>query len=164
MKEEATGQNLNSGPEQVDQRTKRAIQECKEYIRWYEANKNPTRRYYLASQIVILILGALTPALILADQGGKILQASLTALVAIAGGLNNIYRWQENWVRYAASSEFLSMELVRFETRTTEHYEAALDDQAALSNFVQRFQSIAQTEIEEFRSSFAKQDESKVKV
>lgn len=96
--------------------------------------------------------------LILANQGNRWIQGSLAALLAVVAGLDNIFRWKENWVRTAATLEALKMELLKFETRTG-IYRATLDDQKALDVFVQQIEQITSTDIRAWRGLYEKQEE-----
>jgi hypothetical protein len=128
-----------------------AIDDCQLMINWYEKNKRIPRRFYYTSQTSIIVLTALTPVLILWTDLPKPFQALPAALASIAAGLSAVFRWRENWVLRAHTSEALKRELVKFKARASENYSAALDQQKALDNFVNRIENLSMNEVSEWR-------------
>ena len=119
-----------------ENRQAKALMKCQASIKWYEKNKKTPRNLYYAAQVATIVLSALTPVLILITDLPKWAQALPAALAAIAASLNNVFHWQEHWIRRASTLEVLEAELLKYETRTSSAYEVKLDEQQALNNFV----------------------------
>ncbi|MDQ3743965.1 MAG: DUF4231 domain-containing protein [Acidobacteriota bacterium] len=142
---------MSAAEDDVRARRQLAVEDCQKMIDWYEKNKRIPRRLYYTSQTATIVFSALTPVLILWTEMPKALQALPAALASIAAALAAVYRWRENWVLRAHTSEALKRELVKFRARASEHYRAGLDDQTALDNFVSRVESLAMGEVSEWR-------------
>jgi len=140
-------------PEQdFSERKQIAIDDCQGLVEWYERNKRTPRILFYLSQVSTIVLGALTPVLILWSEVPKPVQALPAALASVAASLNAVFRWRENWAVRAYTSEALKRELVKFKSRATEEYYASLDDQKALSNFVNRIEQLSMNEVSEWRN------------
>jgi hypothetical protein len=96
-------------------------------------------------------LSALTPVLILWSEIPKPLQALPAGIASIAAALSAVFRWRENWVLRAHTSEALKRELVKFKARASEAYQVDIEDQKALNNFVTRIESLSMNELSEWR-------------
>lgn len=142
---------MSTTSDDVRERRHLAVEDCQTMIEWYEKNKRIPRRLYYVSQTATIVLSALTPVLILWSELPKAAQALPAALAGIAAGLNAVYRWRENWVLRAHTSEALKRELVKFRARASEHYRAELGEQQALDNFVGRVEAITMGELSEWR-------------
>jgi hypothetical protein len=135
----------------VEGRRALVVDDCQKMIDWYEKNKRVPRRLYYVSQTATIVLSAVTPVLILWEELPKAVQALPAAVAGIAAGLNAVYRWRENWVLRAHTSELMKRELVKFRARASEHYRADLGEQEAIDNFVGRIESITMGELSEWR-------------
>ena len=80
--------------EDLLKRRENALKRCQEDINWYEKVKLQHRLCYQTLQIIAVVLGALTPVLILATDA-KYLQAIVAAVAAIATGLNGTFQWKK---------------------------------------------------------------------
>jgi len=129
-----------------------AIDDCQLMIDWYEKNKRVPRRFYYGSQVATIVLGAITPVLILWTDLPKPFQALPAALASIAAGLGAVFRWRENWVLRAQTSEALKRELAKFRARASQSYRYDLDGQQVLDNFVNRVESLSMSELAEWRT------------
>ena len=128
-----------------------AIQACQDKIKWYERAKFRHRLSYQVLATIAILLGALTPVLILWTDL-KLIQALSAATAAIAIGLNNQFQWRDSYIRFAYTSEMLKSELLLFQTRTSPAYQAGLGDQQILDNFITRMESIAINEVTQWRN------------
>jgi hypothetical protein len=145
-------------PEAGEKDTRRefALRRVDEQIDWYETHSARQWRAFAVFQSAAVVLGGLTPVLILWSGLPKALQALPAALAAIAAGLVGIFRWPHNKTRYSFTAEALKSERVKYATRTTSLYRHELSDDQALDNFVARIEHIAMTEVTEWRGEFAR--------
>jgi hypothetical protein len=149
---------LSPIPEASEKDTRRAfaLQRADEQIDWYETHSARQWTAFAIFQSAAVVLGGLTPVLILWSGVPKALQALLAALAAVAAGLVGIFRWPHNKTRYSFTAEALKSERVKYATRTTSLYRTELSDDQALDNFVARIEDITMTEVTEWRGEFAR--------
>ena len=150
------GQSLNGGQlAHTAEQRKGALQRCEKMIGWYEQQLTRARRAYRLFGTATILLSSITPILILWQPFGPtnlIAQATPAALAALFAALLTNYRWREDWVRYAVAAETLRSEKTKFETRTTQDYALSLPDAVAFDNFVFRMESLAISEVSEWRN------------
>jgi len=115
-----------------------AVKACEKSIEWFTKNKRTARNLYYTSQLLTIILSALTPVLILVDPPfSKWIQALPAALAAIAAASTNVFNWKEHWIRRSSTLEQLIAELLKYETRTSPAYDIKLGEHERLNNFVE---------------------------
>src|SRR2546428_6851577 len=110
---------MNMSDPEFQTRQEMVLNECQSSINWYQKRKTLPRVLYQASQMSIIVLGALTPVLILITDLPKWAQALPAAVASMAAGLGSMFHWQENWVRRASTLEALRAELLKYKTRTS---------------------------------------------
>ncbi len=134
-----------------------ALQRCDGMLDWYERHLTRARLWYRAFNTATVILAAATPVLILWQPAGvsPIWQAAPAALASLFATLIGSYRWREDWIRYAVAAETLRSERTKFTTRTTQDYGLALPASQAFDNFVYRMESLAISEVSEWRNQLA---------
>ena len=137
-----------------------ALARCDGMIAWYEQHVVQSRRWYRLFSTATIVLSGLTPILILWPQppGAAVhplIQAAPAALAALFATLVANYRWREDWIRYAVAGETLRSEKTKFLTRTTQDYALALPRSEAFDNFVYRMESLAISEVSEWRNQLA---------
>ena len=113
------------------------------------------------SQVVIIVLSAITPVILLtdaavlpflADDGRRrLIAAILSAMVAIVAGLNNAFRWGEEWVRSAYYREALTSERYKFLTAATAEY--AGEERAAIAAFARKLGDMRMADAMEFKDA-----------
>src|SRR6266853_1012948 len=73
-------------------------------IRWYQEKKRWERRLYYAAGVTSVVAGALVPVLnVLVDDHVRFLTAVCGGLVVLSTSLSGFFRWQLNWMNYAAA-------------------------------------------------------------
>ena len=154
----ASAKSLTPLPETSDADARRAfaLARAEEQIAWYEAHSSRQWWTFAVFQTAAVLLGGLTPVLILWSELPKALQALPAALAAVAAGLVGIFRPLHNKVRYSFTAEALKSERVRYATRTGPLYGRELSADEALDNFVARIEDISMTEVGEWRGEFAR--------
>jgi Protein of unknown function (DUF4231) len=140
----------------ADERRAFALRRAEEQIDWYETHSSRQWRAFAVFQSAAVVLGGLTPVLILWSDLPKAVQALPAALAAVAAGLVGIFRWNDNKARYSFTAEALKSERVKYATRTGPNYGRDRSDDEALDRFVGRIEDLAMTEVAEWRSEFAR--------
>ena len=125
---------MNSSEENLHARIADATKYFQSRITYYEDTRKNSRRLYQALQILVILLGGLTPILILWTELPKPLQALPAAMASILGGISGIFHLQEDWVTSKKTAEDLKGELLAFQTRTTLPYNTGNDDSKALES------------------------------
>jgi Protein of unknown function (DUF4231) len=130
-----------SVPSDLAGRRQLALERIDALIALYEGRATRAWRNYYVLQGLTIGLAALTPCLIsLANLNPRNtllewLQLFFPAIAAIAAGLNHVFRWREDGVRYTGLAESIRSHLWRYQTRTGE-LGIALSDEQALDKLV----------------------------
>jgi Protein of unknown function (DUF4231) len=119
---------------------------------WYEVHARRNRICWQVFQTATIVLGGLTPVLVLWSNVPKPLQALPAALASISAGLAGVFGWRDDWIRFAHTAEALKTERTLLTTRTGPRYARAIDDDRALENFVEAIEALASSEVSEWRS------------
>ena len=77
------------------------------------------------------------------------------AIAALCAALIAAYHWREDWVRYTVTAESLRSEQYKYRTRTTPQYAIGLTESVALDNFMRRIESVAASEVADWRNQNA---------
>ncbi|MGH3072096.1 MAG: DUF4231 domain-containing protein [Gaiellaceae bacterium] len=157
----ARPQPLPPLPDAGDETSRRefALNRVEEQIEWYESHSARQWWAFTVFQTAAVVLGGLTPVLILWSELPKAVQALPAALAAIAAGLVGIFRWPHNKTRYSFAAEALKSERVKFATRTGPRYGRGRSEDEALDSFVARIEDIAMTEVAEWRGELTRQND-----
>jgi hypothetical protein len=138
-----------------------ALQRCNEAIEWYSEAIDRNRRLYRWSTTLAVLLGGLTPVLVVFQalyqdyqSAFMILAALFPAVAAIITGLNGLYQWKDNYTRVAHVTQMLKSEKVKFLTRSSPRYKPELSDQEIVNNLVTRIESICLKEVSDWRTQF----------
>ena len=110
---------------------------------------------YTIFQWSLVILSALTPALILTEQVSKWIAVGVAVLVAISSAALKTFKYQENWIRYRSTWHALNREKFFYEAGV-QGYEKEKNKEAL---FVQRVESIIEQEANEFVAEHKKQEQ-----
>ncbi len=129
-----------------------ALKRCCEQIKWYDTHAHQAWLAFTIFQVATVVLGGLTPILLLWATVPKPIQAVPAVLAAVAAGVNGIFHWREDHTRFACVREALKSEQVKFETRTTKEYGVGVDDAQALDHFVTNMEALAIAEIGQWRT------------
>jgi hypothetical protein len=117
-------------------------------INYYEAKSAENQRLYRYMQWALIILAALTPALIELDLNKLIAEgfghlATLTSVtVAILTAALKTFKYQENWINYRTTCEALKKEKYLFEAGLGD-YQSSDDKQA---QFIDRIEALISRE------------------
>ena len=128
------------------ERTRVAIAQCQEQIRWFEVHSRADWWLYRSFQVGVIVLSGASPVLLLFTDFPKPVQALPAALAALAAAIAAGFHWHEDAVRWAATREQLKSELRQFNTRAG-HYASNMHGAQALDNFVTRVEAIVLGEL-----------------
>ncbi|HSL71809.1 MAG TPA: DUF4231 domain-containing protein [Longimicrobiales bacterium] len=132
------------------------LKRCDDLISWYERRKTRMR---LADQFfqVTIVLGAGATSFAAAVAAWPKWAVALPAVItAVATGLSTAFRFRTKYVGFAAASERLKSERLRFEVRSL----VAGSDSALLEEFVNVVESIVAGELAEWRETILSSDKS----
>lgn len=150
-----------TAPEAIQRDSFRAIalDRCDDQIKWYNDEMDRRGNFYKWSQSTAILLGSLTPVLVVVQAVLNnrfvvlvVLISLFPTLAAIVTGLNSLFQWKDDSIRFGYTAELLKSEKVKYCTRTTRNYHAGLSEQEALDNFVRRIEAIAIQETATWRS------------
>jgi hypothetical protein len=85
----------------------------RERIAWYERHVRRQRIGFYLSEILIVLISASIPASAAAGASAAV-TGVLGALVVVAAGMRQLFRWGENWIRAGGSLRALQAEVVRW--------------------------------------------------
>jgi Protein of unknown function (DUF4231) len=120
------------------------LERWKRQKNWYEHHAYRNRVLHNASQATAVILSGITPVLVAWTELPTPLKALPPAIAAIAAGLNGVFHWQRNYVRFQWTAEELKSEQFSYSTRTKHYPDRSVED--ALKYFAERIEGIALTE------------------
>jgi hypothetical protein len=96
---------LASTNEDLEKSRQKILKKCDDQITWYEKTKSSTITLHLFLAISTIVLGGLTPVLILWSDLPKPIQALPSALAAMTVALDKTFRPRENYARMSYFAE-----------------------------------------------------------
>lgn len=110
-------------------------------VAWYSNKSALNKRWFLGVSIYIVIISTIVPILMLVLDTSflatKLFIAVLSSTVAIAVGINNLLKFQDNWISYRTTSETLKKERSFFLGHVGDYAQAS--DKEAL--FIERVEA-----------------------
>jgi Protein of unknown function (DUF4231) len=166
---DATAARVPSDAE-LEERRAAALADWEEQVKFFRGSAKTSHRLLRLSQVLIIVLSAITPLILLADVDvlpffhgitpeemahadarRRLIAAVLSAVVAIVAGLNGAFRWAEEWVRSAYYRERLTSERYTFLTAATPEYAGQKQD--AIAAFGRELADIRMDEVTEFKEA-----------
>jgi hypothetical protein len=98
-------------------------QRLKDQMKWYSTKSSWNQRWFKRLTIAQLIFAIFLP--VVAIYLNPIFAGVLGGGIALITGILSIYRFQENWVTYRATSEKLKYQLMIFETHLDPYHDEA---------------------------------------
>jgi hypothetical protein len=92
--------------------------------------------------------------LVLLSDVPKWLQAIPAAVAAAAGGLNGVYHWREDSIRWLTTAQALRSELAAYKSQHPDRYGRELSPDAALDHFVVRVHELVAEETAQWQTLF----------
>jgi hypothetical protein len=91
-----------------------AMRVADESYEWYKSRAIRSRRRYRATEIAVLIMSGAIPVAVAIRPGTTALTAVLGASVAVISGLDSVFHWQDNYMRYSQAREAVEAERRRY--------------------------------------------------
>ncbi|MDH3890443.1 MAG: DUF4231 domain-containing protein [candidate division Zixibacteria bacterium] len=116
-------------------------------LNWYDNKAAANQKCYRRFQWMLIVLSALTPVLILVEQGSILpkmwwLPLLTSVVVAVATSALKVFKYQENWINYRTTCETMRKEIHYYEAGAEAYGE--VEDREAL--FVERVESLISRE------------------
>lgn len=127
-------------------REQKALEHYDFLVKWYDDHKKRNKVAYWISYTVSISFSGLTPILVLWSNLPEPIKALPAALAAISVGLNGIFQFHEYYRLFAWASLQFTQEKSKYLSRASEKYNDQVDDEVALSNFIQGIDDIIQIE------------------
>jgi len=114
-------------------------------LKWYSDKANENKKRYHASQIIIIIAGALVPIVnvmsLEVDVIIRIISSILGGMIIGITGIIQLKKYQENWIQYRSTEEMLKKEKFMYLNNAGE-YSNSDNDEQKLKLLVERVESI----------------------
>jgi hypothetical protein len=124
----------------VTEETSLGLRLAAESYEWFRGAAARAWWAHRISDITILGVSALIPITAVLDPDKVVVPAVLGGVIVIASGLRTIFRWQENFVRFATAREAIKQEQRKFLVGAEPYDDAATRD-AALVEAVSRVEN-----------------------
>jgi len=92
-----------------------------EQISWYSTKSTTNKKFYYWFKTIEIVFAAVVPFLIALSDGEclyKIIAGIFSLFVGIVSGILIVFKFQEKWIQYRATSENLKHEKYLFETKS----------------------------------------------
>jgi hypothetical protein len=131
----------------LEERKAKWLDYCDLNLNFYERTRDQQGVLSACSQVLVVVLGALTPILVLWGNPDipTIVQAAPGAIAAVLTGCMAVLGWNDNYVRFAVTAENLKAERLAFDTNATADYPDQ-DPQTALRNFAAKVTQLVKAE------------------
>ena len=106
-------------------------------------------------QIITLFVSAIIPVINVTDFADfpiRILSSVLAAIIAVATGISQLEKYQENWILYRTNSELLKKEKFFYESNAGEYSNLSEDDRNRL--LVERVESLVSAETSKYFTAY----------
>jgi uncharacterized protein DUF4231 len=118
-----------------------------EQIKWHSKKARHNKHRFRLYQIIILIASAIIPivnVINFTDLPIRISSSIMAGIIAVATGITQLEKYQENWTLYRTSTELLKKEKYFFENNAGEY--SNLSDIEKKKLLVERVESIVSAE------------------
>jgi hypothetical protein len=123
----------------------------KEQIRWHSEKSHHNKVRFRLYQIITLIASVIIPIINvsnIADFQVRIISSIIAGIIAVATGITQLEKYQENWILYRTSAELLKKEKYFFENNAGEY--STLNDAERRKLLVERVESIVSAETSKY--------------
>jgi hypothetical protein len=105
-----------------------AVGVCEDLIAWNAKYAARARDRYRLLEVALLVVGASISVAALAWPGNGVPAAVLGGIVVVLTGLRQVFRWQENYVRFTWACQTLKQEHRRYDVGEAPYDDPALRD------------------------------------
>jgi len=122
-----------------------------EQITWYSKKAQHNKTRFRLCQVIILVAGSVIPIINVAgfaDLPTRITSSVIGAMIAIATGVTQLEKYQENWIIYRTTSELLKKEKYFFENGAGDYSKVKEEDKMKL--LVERVEGIVSSETSKY--------------
>ena len=139
--------------EEANPRRSYALKRCDELVDWYTRARRRSRIWYYSLQSAIILLGGISPMLILAlpEKRYDVLKATPPAVAAVLAGLVTLFQFHDQWIRRSVTAEALKSERVKFTARAGASYGSTMKEDAAIENFVLAIEGISSNSVSQWQ-------------
>jgi hypothetical protein len=120
-------------------------------IDWHSKKARHNKLRFRIYQIITLIASAIIPIINVANIGDfqtRVISSIIAGIIAVATGLTQLEKYQENWILYRTSSELLKKEKYFFENGAGEYSDLTEPKKTQL--LVERVESIVSSETSKY--------------
>lgn len=79
-------------------------------LTWFEGKSKSAQAAYKRVKVAQLVLAAAVPVVVLLPDVDRVVPAVISAVVVVLEGVQQLFQWQANWLRYRATAEALVRE------------------------------------------------------
>jgi len=94
----------------AEERQKYYIDQAKQQQEYHSQKARRYKRSHQVLQIIIVVGALIVPVLLTVDGVPTIVPTLVSILVAIATGLENVFKYGENWIAFRRTSELIKRE------------------------------------------------------
>jgi len=124
-------------------------------LAWYDAKSGDARRWYQSLKVVQIVIAAAIPVAVAAGAS-KTVPAALGAAVVVIEGIQQLFQFHGNWIRYRTAAESLKREKYLYLAKAGQ-YATADEPEALLAETVERIASKEGASWSEGRQGHAEQ-------
>lgn len=127
-------------------------------IEWHSKKARHNKLMFRIYQIIILFIGSVIPIINVidfADFATRLTSSVLAGIVAIATGIGQLEKYQENWILYRTTSELLKKEKYFFENNAGEF--SNLSDSDKNKMLVERVEALVSSETSKYFTGYSQQ-------
>ena len=140
------------------------LNRLEDQITWYSEKAQDNKVRFRLCQVIILAAGSIIPLINVAGFGDiatRITSSVIGAMIAIATGITQLEKYQENWIIYRTTSELLKKEKYFFENSAGVYSDIEEEEKKKL--LVERVEGIVSTETSKYFTIHKPQGEDKDK-
>lgn len=120
-------------------------QRLQDQINWYDKKSQWNQRWYKRLKAIEILMAASIPLLVgyvtETSSHMKIVVGFLSVIVAAIAGIENLYKFQENWIEYRTTAESLKHEKYLYLTKTGPY-----NEEDAFSKLVEKVEDMISRE------------------
>lgn len=109
--------------------TSYALRLADDSYQWYRTAAIRSRKAYRLSQAILLVVAAAIPVVAAISPHSAIVPAILGAIIVILSGLQALFHWQDNYLRFSAAREAVEFERRLYYTRAAPYEDSTTRDQ-----------------------------------